>query len=192
MTSISPTQFIGGKVLGIVAIALTQLLAWIVFIILLILVGGNYLGADWLTRIRLDPRIIVTMIAVAAPTYVMFAALLTALGATVADAQQAQQISGLGSSLVMAPVWILLGTIIEKPDSPLTMILTIFPTSALPTLSFRLGFAGVPEWQIAASVTTVSLSAVGALWLAGRAFRLGMLRYGQRIGWRELVGRHNE
>jgi ABC-2 type transport system permease protein len=133
-----------------------------------------------------------TMFAVAAPTYVMFAALLTALGATVADTQQAQQISGLGSSLVMAPVWLLLGVIIEDPDGLATTLLTLFPTSALPTLSFRLGFAPVPEWQIAASVASVSLSALAALWLAGRAFRLGMLRYGQRLGWRELVGRHNE
>jgi ABC-2 type transport system permease protein len=189
MTSISPTQFIVGKVLGIVAIALTQLLAWIIFIALLAFVGGTYLGADWLTHVRLDLRMLGAMVAVAAPTYVMFAALLAALGATVADTQQAQQISGLGTSLVMAPVWLMLGIIIEDPDNVLTTILTLFPTSALPTLSFRLGFAPVPEWQIVASVAIVSLSALGALWLAGRAFRLGMLRYGQRLGWRELVGR---
>jgi hypothetical protein len=34
------------------------------------------------------------------------------------------------------------------------------------------------------------LCALAALWLAGRAFRLGMLRYGQRLSWRELFGRH--
>jgi hypothetical protein len=30
---------------------------------------------------------------------------------------------------------------------------------------------------------------VSAIWLAGRAFRLGMLRYGQRLKWREVFAR---
>jgi hypothetical protein len=31
--------------------------------------------------------------------------------------------------------------------------------------------------------------AVGAIWMAGRAFRLGMLRYGKKVAWRELFAR---
>jgi hypothetical protein len=36
-------------------------------------------------------------------------------------------------------------------------------------------------------VTLLVLCAGGAVWVAGRAFRLGMLRYGQRLDWRELL-----
>jgi hypothetical protein len=36
------------------------------------------------------------------------------------------------------------------------------------------------------SVTILVLSAIGAVWLAGRAFHLGMLRYGQRLHWKEI------
>jgi hypothetical protein len=32
------------------------------------------------------------------------------------------------------------------------------------------------------------ICAVAAVWFAGRAFRLGMLRYGQRVAWREFLG----
>jgi ABC-type Na+ efflux pump permease subunit len=36
------------------------------------------------------------------------------------------------------------------------------------------------------SVGILIATAVGAVWLAGRAFRLGMLRYGQRLRWKEI------
>jgi ABC-2 type transport system permease protein len=46
----------------------------------------------------------------------------------------------------------------------------------------------VPTWQILASFTVQTICALGALWIAGRAFRFGMLRYGQRLTWRRLSG----
>jgi ABC-2 type transport system permease protein len=50
----------------------------------------------------------------------------------------------------------------------------------------RIGFTTVPTWQLVSSVVLLVLSAIGAVWLAGRAFRLGMLRYGQRLRWKEI------
>jgi ABC-2 type transport system permease protein len=86
----------------------------------------------------------------------------------------------------MLPVW-LIQPIIEHPDSPLAIGFSLFPTTALPTLSMRVAFAKVPSWQIMAAAAILSLSAAGAVWLAGRAFRLGMLRYGQNLDLRELI-----
>jgi ABC-2 type transport system permease protein len=189
MTTISPTQLMGGKVLGIVAIALTQFTAWAAFGLLAVFVGGRYLDMGFLQNLSVDLRIVAIMIALAVPCYVMYAGLLTALGAAFAAAQEAQQVSGLVLSLGMAPVWFLMPIVIEKPDSPVTIGLTLFPTTTLPTLSMRLGFTHVPYWQIAASVAILTSCALGAVWLAGRTFRLGMLRYGQRLSWRELLGR---
>jgi len=57
------------------------------------------------------------------------------------------------------------------------------------TVGFRSLFSVVPLWQVAASVAIQTACAVGALWLAGRAFRLGMLRYGQRLRFSEIFAR---
>jgi ABC-2 type transport system permease protein len=65
--------------------------------------------------------------------------------------------------------------------------LTLAPFTALLTTSFRNMFTVVPWWQVAASATIQTLCAVGGIWLASRAFRLGMLRYGQRLRWREIL-----
>jgi ABC-2 type transport system permease protein len=53
----------------------------------------------------------------------------------------------------------------------------------------RDGLTILPAWQIAVSAVIQVASAVGAVWLAGRAFRLGMLRYGQRLRMREVFAR---
>lgn len=185
VTSISPGQLIGGKVLGIIAITFTQVIAWVAFAVLTVLIGGRYLGLGILQNLSIDSRTVITMLAIALPTYVMIASLMTAAGATVTEGQDAQQVAGLFSLPVVAPFWFAV-LIIENPNSPLAVGLSLFPPTALSTFAMRTMSVSVPFWQVAVSVTLLTLCAGGAVWLAGRAFRLGMLRYGQRLNWREL------
>jgi ABC-2 type transport system permease protein len=49
----------------------------------------------------------------------------------------------------------------------------------------------VPAWQIALSASVALACGVGAVWLAGKAFRLSMLRYGQRLRLRDLLARRS-
>ena len=186
VTSVSPGQLIGGKVLGIIAMTLTQVVTWVAFAALAMFVGSRYLDIGVLQNLSIDPQIIVTMLAIAAPTYVMIAALMTAVGATVAEGQDAQQVAGLFSLPVMAPIWLSV-VIIENPNSPLAIGLSLFPLTALSTTAMRIMSVPIPFWQIAVSVALLILSAGGAVWLAARIFRLGMLRYGKRPNWRELL-----
>ncbi len=186
VTSISPGQLIGGKVLGIIAMTLTQVAAWAIFAALALFIGSRYLGISVLQNLSIDPQIIMAMLAIAAPTYVMIAALMTAVGATVAEGQDAQQVAGLFSLPVVAPVW-LGAIIIENPNGPLAIGLSLFPPTALTTYAMRIMSVPIPFWQIALSAALLVLSAGGAVWLAARIFRLGMLRYGKRLGWREII-----
>ena len=53
VTSVSPVQFIGGKVLGIVAVSLTQLVAWVVVGVLAVVMASNA-GIAWFQDATLD------------------------------------------------------------------------------------------------------------------------------------------
>jgi hypothetical protein len=66
-------------------------------------------------------------------------------------------------------------------------MLSLLPFTALPTVILRNIFGNVPLWQVAAGTGLQTAYALGALWVAGRAFRMGTLRYGQRLRWRELM-----
>jgi ABC-2 type transport system permease protein len=187
VTSISPNALMTGKVLGITAIAATQLVVWILLASLLVFVGGNVLGLEWLQDIRMDPPTLLTSLLVLVPSYVLVAALMTALGATWLEAHAGQQVTTMLLTFYMTPMLFVV-PMMRNLNSPLTTGLSLFPLTAPVVLPLRAAFIRVPFWQIAASVVIQGLCALGALWLASRAFHLGMLRYGKRLRLGELLG----
>lgn len=183
VTSISPEQFMSGKVIGDIAIGLTQILVWSAFILLGLRIGRNYL--EFLQNVRVEWETIGLILLLLLPAFVMVSAFMAAIGATVTEAREGQQVAGL----ITLPIWIpylLIMPIMESPNSPLAVAFSLFPLTAPLTIVLRSGFTILPTWQIALSLCLLILSALGALWIAGRAFRLGMLRYGKRLRWREV------
>jgi ABC-2 type transport system permease protein len=186
ITSVSPNQFMAGKIIGDTAVGLTQILSWIGFIVLLVLFGRNKL--EFLQGIQLSSQTLILIIVVMLPAFVMVAALMAAIGATVTEAREGQQMIGILSLPIWIP-YILMGVLIGNPNSPVAVGLSLFPLTAPLTMLIRDGMTIIPAGQIAACTVILVLSAVGAIWLAGRAFRLGMLSYGKRIAWREVFAR---
>jgi ABC-2 type transport system permease protein len=191
VTSVSPNQLIVGKIGGILGILLTQVTCWIAFAALAVWIGGRPLEIGLLRDLKMDGQLILMVMAVAAPAYVLIAALMTTLGAVVAEAQEAQQSMVVFVLPIMMPFW-LFEPILKSPDSPLTLGLSLFPVTSMSTISIRLAFSQVLAWQIATSAVLTTLCAAGAIWMAARAFRLAMLRYGQRLRLGEIVGRRRE
>jgi ABC-2 type transport system permease protein len=188
MTSVSPGQLMAGKIIGISGVTLTQLVSWVVLVGLAVFVGGQFLGLGILQNLRLDWGMVGSMVLIVLPTWVMVAALMTAVGATLSDTQQAQQLTGVFVIPLVAPMW--LGFyLIQHPSEPLSVALSLFPVTSVTTLSMRLMFGPVPAWQIAVAAAATAVCAVGAFWVAGRAVRMGMLRYGKRVNWREILSR---
>ncbi len=188
ITSLSPGQLMAGKVVGILGVAGTQFAGWVAFALLGVFIGGHYLDIGVLQAVQVDLGALGATALVSVPAFVLIAALMTAVGATVAEVQEAQQVTGLFVLPLVFPLW-LASVILNNPDGPLSVILTVLPVTSVGTLALRLGFGTVPLWQIAASAALSTVCAVGALWVAGRAFRIGMLRYGQRLRWSELLSK---
>ena len=185
VTSASPMQLIGGKVLGVVAISFTQLAAWTIASILAVAVA-RHLGIDWLQDLSLDWSAVLATAGLAIPAYVMACALMAAAGAMIVSAHESQAAGMPFAALHLAPIY-LAWAIVMTPNALVPTILSFMPFTALLTVTLRNIFTAVPFWQVAASIVVQTVCAVGAIWLAGRAFRLGMLRYGRRLRLRELL-----
>jgi ABC-2 type transport system permease protein len=186
ITSISPNQFMAGKIVGDISVGLTQILVWSLFIILPILAGRNSLKI--LQGLQISSQTLLVVLLTMLPSFVLVAALMATIGATVTEAREGQQMT----SLISLPVWIpymLTVVLMSNPNSPLAIILSMLPLTAPITLLVRDGLTILPVWQIALSSTLQILCALGAIWMAGRAFRLGMLRYGKRLAFGELFGK---
>jgi len=187
ITSVSPNQFMAGKIIGDTAIGLTQIFLWMVFIVIPILAFRNSMSI--LRGIHIAPQTLLLLVCVMFPAFIMVSALMAAIGATVSEAREGQQMV----AMISLPIWIpymLTGLLMSNPNSPLALGLSLFPLTAPLTMLMRDGLTILPVWQIALTASIQVISAVGAIWLAGRAFRLGMLRYGKRLKWREVFARN--
>ena len=183
VTSVSPGQLMSAKVIADIAIGVTQLVVWALFIALGLMIGKNYVS--WLSNIQFSGEMVGTLALVMIPAFIMISGLMAAVGATVTESSEGQQVMGLFTIPLWLP-YILIATFIENPNSPLAVVLSLFPLTAPMTIAMRIGFSTIPTWQLVLSVAILVLSAIGSVWLAGRAFRLGMLRYGQRLRWKEI------
>ena len=186
VTTVSPGQLMAGKIIGGIGIGFTQLLAWLLFIVLGVMIGSNWF--EFLQGVRISFASLGSMLLVLLPAFVMICALMAAVGATVTEASEGQQVMGIFTLPLYLP-YMLISVLMQNPNSPLAIGLSLFPLTAPLTISIRAGFSVVPAWQLALSVVILVASAAGALWFAGRAFRLGMLRYGQRLRWKEVFSR---
>ncbi|MGD8584094.1 MAG: ABC transporter permease [Chloroflexota bacterium] len=185
VTSISPGQMMAGKLLGALGIALLQLVVWTLFLVGAVWVGGQVFDLSWLQNVDISWRDAAMIILVSLPAYFFMAALMTLLGSLVSDDMEAQQIGSLGFIIPMMPIYLLM-VIIPEPNGLVALILSFFPATAILTLGVRSLLMVVPIWQVIVSMIISLVSALFLTWLAGRAFRLSMLRYGQRLRLSEL------
>jgi ABC-2 type transport system permease protein len=183
ITSVSDQQLMAGKVVGNLSVGLTELIVWLVFGFLGFAIARRYFPGAQNLNVNLD--YIVLMVITLLPAFVMVAGLMAAIGSTTSNSREAQQWAGLFTLPIVIPFWLIV-PLMESPNSPLAVGMSLFPLTAPITLPLRAAFTEVPAWQIILSLAILVLCAAGALWLAGRTFRMGMLRYGKRLTWREV------
>jgi len=183
ITSVTPNQLMTGKIIGNIAIGLTQLVFWLIFGWIALSVGGRF----WpiLQEVALPVDYILVLIIIMLPSFVMVAAIMAAIGATMTEIQEAQQVSGLISLSTTVPFY-LSTSIMMNPNGPVAMVLSFFPITAPLTLLMRMGFTVIPVWQIVVNIIILVLFAGLSIWFAGRAFRMGMLRYGKKLTLKEV------
>jgi len=185
VTSVSPMQLIGGKLFGIVAIGLTVLVAWTLIVILGVF-AARLMGIVWFQNLGMDWGMVLSIAAIAVPAYALIGALMITIGTMVTSTQEGQSFSSIFIIFHMIPLYVSFA-FLENPAGSVAVTLSLLPFTSLMTIAMRSLFYSVPTWQIAVSVGVQTVFALGAVWLASRAFRLGMLRYGQKLNWRGLL-----
>lgn len=183
VTSLSPDQLMAGKIIGNVAVGLTQLVVWLGFAFLGIVLVR--MGIPSAADLRIDPQYLLIQVLTFLPAFVLVAALMAAIGATVTESREAQQISGLFTLPIILPYYFM-QPLMENPNGGIALGLSFFPLTAPVALTLRAGFTQIPTWQLILNLAVLYLCAYGAIWLAARTFRLGMLRYGKRLTLREI------
>ncbi|MCJ7623751.1 MAG: ABC transporter permease [Anaerolineaceae bacterium] len=185
VTSISPQRLVTAKILGVTAMCFTLLLGWIILAALAINVGGNVYGIEVLRNFQVDLQVMLKLTLVFVPAFVIVIAIVVALGASLVEVQEGQQIASLVALLFFSP-YILIVVFIENPNSVLAIAMSFFPITAPFTFALRSMATFIPWWQIASSSVILILTAVFSIWLARKIFYLGLLSYGKRLAWKDI------
>lgn len=189
ITSVSSTQLMTGKIIGNMSIGLTLLFIWLLFSGAGLLIGAQFF--PFLQDFTFPIDYLVVMLLVLLPSFIMVAAIMSAIGATMTEIQEAQQVSGLLSLPISIPFYVT-SIIMTNPNGTLAMVLSYFPLTAPITLLMRMSFTVVPLWQIVLNIAILVIFAIFGIWFAGRAFRMGMLRYGKKLSFKEILGKRRE
>jgi ABC-2 type transport system permease protein len=186
ITSVTPTQLMTGKTIGNISVGLTQLIVWLIFAWIGLAVAGNFW--PFLQDFSIPGETLLVMALMFLPAFVMIAAIMATIGAIMTDMREAQQVSSGFSLLVTIPFYVVT-PIMMNPNSALAIVLSYFPFSAPITVLLRMAFTTLPAWEITLNILILVIVAVFTVWLAGRAFRMGMLQYGKKITFKELIGK---
>ena len=186
VTSISPTQLMAGKVVGDIMVGLTELAIWILFVIVGLQVAPVFFDIG--TIPSMDTKYILLLAGTLIPAFVMVAAAMGAIGATATEAREAQQMAGFFTLPIVVPFWFT-SQIMFNPNGALAVGLSMFPLTAPIALPLRAGFTNIPWWQTTITISVLVLLALFSLWLSGKIFHIGMLRYGKKVSLKEAFRR---
>jgi len=185
LSSVSPRQLLTGKVLGLGAAGLVQVVVWLASLPLLLNLASSTIGGFFGT-IQLPANFLVLGIVYFILGYLLFAALSAGVGAISSSAREGQPLAMIYALLVFVPLWFA-SLLFIFPNSPIWTVLTIFPITAPIEVMLRLGVAGIAAWELAVSLAVMVLSIIGALALSVKAFRVYLLMYGKRPSWGEII-----
>jgi ABC-2 type transport system permease protein len=185
LSSVSTRQLLVGKVLGLGAAGILQVVIWLASAPLLLRLASSTFGG-FISTIQLPANFLILGIVYFILGYLFFAALSAGTGAISPSAREGQQLSMIYTMLVFVPLWFS-SLLFIFPNSPIWVILTIFPVTAPMAAMLRLGVSDIAAWELAVSLAVLALSIIGVMFLAIRAFRIYLLMYGKRPNWGEII-----
>lgn len=212
VSSVRPFQLMLGKIVGIALVGLTQFLLWIVLTLIIVGISTIFIGATTMgqaaasdpemMRQGMDQSQMLGQIQSAASSinipllmgafifyflggYFLYSSLFAAVAAAVDNQSDMRQfIFPLSIPLIISIV--VTQAVLENPNSGLAVWMSIIPFTSPVIMMARIPF-GVPPIELVASIIVLILGFIGAVWMAGKVYRTGILLYGKKITFKELV-----
>ncbi|MFZ1730221.1 MAG: ABC transporter permease [Bacteroidota bacterium] len=176
ISSCSPMDLMFGKIIGISMLAIVQVLFWAS-------IGAVLVLAADLSNLPLDNIWLMLLFFILG--FLFYASLFVAFGSLASTEQEAQQMTGYLSMLLMLPI-VIAFMASQSPNNPILTVLTMIPPLTAQMMFMRLPITTLPVWEIALSLLILVLSIVGVTWTAGKIFRTGILLTGKRPSLDEI------
>ena len=215
VSSVRPFDLMMGKILGVAAVAVVQVVIWGV---LIVGVGSfvlpQLMPAEAMAGVEavrqgmpaaategMDPEMLQALAAVTDLGYVvkifvclllfvfggylLYSAMFAAVGSAVDNVQDASQLQ-MPITLPIILALLAMIAVIKDPNSPMAFWFSIIPFTSPVVMMARIPY-DIPLWEVALSLAVLYASFVGMVWFAAKIYRVGIFMYGKKPTLRELL-----
>lgn len=191
VSSVKPTTLLAGKVLGVGAVGLTQMLIWLLAAVTMLkyrvpvmrLLGQQVAP---IPMPSITPGQLAVLFLFFLLGYTLYSALFAAVGAMVSSEQEAQQ-AQMPVVMILVVSIMFLQPVLLEPDGRLAFTLGLLPVSSPIIMPLRMSTVDVPAWEIALAVVGLAGTCYLAVYAAAIVYRTGLLMHGKRASLREVI-----
>ena len=213
ISSVKPVKLLLGKIIGTSLAGVTQFLAWVILIGIFATVLSSIFGIDpaaaqqqqaleqaqaltgnenmlqeFMTeffKLQLL-NLVIMFVLFFIGGYLLYASLYAAIGAAVDSETDTQQfLLPILMPLILA-VYVGFFTVFDNPHGTVSQVFSFIPFTSPVVMLMRIPF-GVPLWQQILSVVILFATFIGTVWFAAKIYRVGILMYGKKASYKELI-----
>lgn len=212
ISTCKPIELMLGKIVGVALVGITQIVLWSVILSVVgtifgissmaTTMGGMSGAADALANTPMPQdnevaqivavllgidyvQILISFVLYFIGGYLLYASLFAAFGSAVDQASDASQFTG---PIIMIMLFALYAGMfcMENPDGPLAFWCSMIPFTSPVVMMIRLPY-DLPWYELTGSLVLLYATAFGILWLSSRIYRTGILMYGRKFTFKEIV-----
>ncbi len=206
VSSARPMELLLGKVVGIVALGLTQITIWFIAFTgisaivgpIALMMGQGTPEAATVTGVSAAnpaadfsvPEISLSIWIFFAVFYVLgfliYGGVFAAVGAAADSPQDTQQLALPIYIPILIPIFLMM-PVITDPHSNLAVISSMIPFFSPILMMGRIAVTDVPLWQSLGSIVFMIVTFLALMWMSGKIYRVGVLMYGKKVSIAEVV-----
>lgn len=209
ISSVKPIHLMLGKILGTSLAGITQFFIWVVLGGIMLSVISLIAGLDFATihgpqqqamdqisdndlqQLVLDIArlpmllLLVSFLVYFIGGYFLYSAIYAAIGAAVDNETDTQQFMLPVILPLMLGIYVGFFAVIENPHGIVSIVFSMIPLTSPIVMLMRIPF-GVPWWELALSIALLIATIAGVVWIAAKIYRVGILMYGKKPGYKEI------
>ena len=212
ISSVKPIKLLLGKIFGTTLAGVTQFAVWIVIIMFLSTAISSIFGIDP-SAIQSQPQeilgetsnsqqiikdvlveinnlpisnLIIMFIFFFIGGYLLYSSLYAAIGAAVDNETDTQQFMLPILMPLILGIYVGFFTVMDNPHGIVSQVFSYIPLTSPVVMLMRIPF-GVPIWQQILSLAILFATFMGTVWFASKIYRVGILMYGKKASYREII-----
>lgn len=188
--AVTATEFMVGKILGVLGSGLTQLGIWMVVAVAIGIVQvpawamGDTAGLDFFAV--LNARTLFYFAVFFSLGYALYSVLFAVIAVTCTSTEELGQ-SMLAAVLPMVVAMMVAMSVISNPATTATRLLSLVPFFTPLVMMARVNVLMPPLWEVWLGIVLLAATTIAASWLAARIFDYALLMTGKRPTLPELL-----